>query len=100
MYVDEATYDQYWDRWDELEENESSGSCSTCRHNGSCDDLHYCGGTCWESMYAECAQCGKRIVAEDAEFSDEDGNVWCSEECVEKWEKKNEEESEDEDDDV
>ena len=29
MYVDEATYDQYWDRWDELEENESSGSCST-----------------------------------------------------------------------
>ena len=61
------------------------GVCRTCAHYGCCDDLHYCGGSCWVDAYGECAQCGRGVLAEDAEFSDDDGHVFCCEECYLDW---------------
>lgn len=59
--------------------------CHDCIHNGQCDGLPRCGGSCWEPAYGECAQCGGLVNLDDAEFSTEDGEVFCSEECMKKY---------------
>ena len=59
--------------------------CDTCIHDGCCDGLPYCGGLRWVDAYVDCAQCGHSILREDAEFFDKDENVFCSEECLDRW---------------
>lgn len=61
------------------------GRCDTCAHDGCCDNLHYCGGGAWVDAYVDCAQCGRSVHREDAEFFDKDGHVFCSEECYLNW---------------
>lgn len=95
MYVSEADYEKYSDRWDELAESGNmKHTCSTCAHDGQCDNLHHCGGSCWESAFVECDQCGCEIHFEEVDFSDEDGHNWCSEECMNDWQADNGEEEE------
>lgn len=63
--------------------NRSSGTrtCSTCIHDGQCDGLPNCGGSCWQNAYGECANCGARVHLEEA-FED-CGEIYCSKECME-----------------
>lgn len=61
------------------------GVCRTCAHYGCCDDLHACDGSRWVDAYGECAQCGRRVLLEDAEFWDVEGHVFCSEGCYLAW---------------
>ena len=70
--------------------------CSTCIHDGQCVDLPYCGGLRWESAFDECAQCGRRIHADDVEFGDDDGHAFCSEDCMDEWTADNEEKGDEE----
>lgn len=77
--------------------NRSSGTrtCSTCIHDGQCDGLPNCGGSCWQNAYGECAQCGEPV---HFELAYEDGDeIFCSEECAEKYRADNEEEEDEED---
>lgn len=76
--------------------NRSSGTrtCSTCIHDGCCEGLPHCGGTCWRSAYGECAQCGEPVHLEMA--YEDGGEIFCSEECAEKYRADNEEEEVDE----
>lgn len=60
-------------------------TCATCAHDGCCEGLPHCGGTYWDPAFGECAQCGREVLLEDAEFADDDGHIFCSEECMNEW---------------
>ena len=62
--------------------------CRDCIYYGCCDDLPYCGGSRWKSAYAECDQCGREMLREDA-ITDADGHAFCCEECAAAWEDEN-----------
>lgn len=67
-------------------------TCSTCIHDGCCEGLPHCGGSCWQNAYGECANCGKQV---HLEMAHEDGDdIFCSEECAERYRADNEEEDE------
>ena len=80
--------------------NRSSGTrtCATCAHDGQCDGLPNCGGSCWEDAYTDCAQCGERVRYEDSDWENEAGQLFCSEECLDAWERDHKDEKEDEED--
>ena len=61
-------------------------TCATCVHDGCCDGLPNCGGTCWQNAYGECAQCGNPVRLDDVEWQSEDGSIFCSESCLGAWE--------------
>ena len=69
-------------------------SCSTCLHNGCCDDP--CGGRYWEDAFIECDQCGRRFMAANCDYTD-GVNHFCSEECAIEWDAEHAEEQEAED---
>jgi len=71
--------------------NRSSGTrtCATCAHDGQCDGLPNCGGTCWQDAFSECAQCGERF-RDEGDYRSEDGHYFCSEKCLEDWERDHE----------
>lgn len=77
--------------------NRSSGTrtCSTCIHDGQCDGLPNCGGSCWQNAYVECAQCGNQVHLELA--YDDGGGIFCSEECAEQYRADDDEEEDKED---
>ena len=61
--------------------------CDTCVHDGQCDGLPYCGGARYESVFVECAQCGRQINCEaDELFQDDDDHCFCSLDCMENYE--------------
>ena len=69
-------------------------TCSTCIHDGCCDGLPHCGGTCWQNAYGECANCGARV---HLEMAYEDGDkIFCSDKCAGQYRADNEEEEVDE----
>lgn len=39
--------------------------CRGCVHDGCCDGLPYCGGSCYQSAYEDCERCGKTCYWED-----------------------------------
>ncbi len=55
-------------------------TCETCRHDGQCDGLHYCGGSCWESVVMVCEICGRPCLCDEATET-ADGR-WVCEECA------------------
>jgi len=61
--------------------------CSDCIHDGQCDGLPNCGGSCWQDAFTECPQCGERFRYEDSDWENEAGQVFCSEDCMEAWER-------------
>ena len=69
-------------------------TCDTCRHEGCCEYLDPCGGSHWESAYANCAQCDKTIRIEDAVAEDKEGNLFCSDECLSAWDEERREDGE------
>lgn len=77
--------------------NRSSGTrtCATCIHDGQCDGLPHCGGTCWQNAYGECERCGGRVSLEDVEYQTDDGkHIFCSAECLDEWFRENGEDGE------
>lgn len=71
-------------------------TCSTCAHDGQCDGLPNCGGSCWVSAFSKCENCGAEF-RDDFGWQSEDGHTFCSEKCLNEWceEHPNEEEAED-----
>lgn len=76
--------------------NRSSGTrtCSTCIHDGQCDGLPHCGGGSWSDAFTDCTQCGRRFRYEDSDWENDDGQLFCSEECLNEWEHDHEAEKE------
>lgn len=71
-------------------------TCSTCIHDGCCEGLPHCGGSCWQNAYGECANCGKQV---HLEMAHEDGDeIFCSEECAIEYRNNHEEEDEEDGD--
>ena len=56
----------------------SERGCSTCIHDGCCENLPYCGGAHWSPAYGKCSRCGAEIALDDCE-EDADGNPLCHE---------------------
>ena len=60
--------------------------CDTCVHDGQCVDLPYCGGLRYQSVFAECDQCGRTINTEAGEFfEDDDDHCFCSLDCLDEY---------------
>lgn len=70
-------------------------TCSTCAHDGCCDGLPNCGGCRWKPAYGECAECGALVLLVDVEFEDEDGRIFCSEDCMDEYHADDEEQEAD-----
>lgn len=71
-------------------------TCSTCAHDGCCDGLPRCGGSCWVSAFSKCDRCGCEF-RDDGDWQSDDGeHSFCCEECLNEWceEHPNEEEAE------
>ena len=66
--------------------------CATCAYDGQCDDLRYCGGSCYAPRFAECAKCRRTIDMESGEYERIDDDRILCERCGEAYE--------DEDDDA
>ena len=66
-------------------------TCATCAHNGCCDGLPNCGGSCWTSAFAECPQCGEEF-RDEGDWQSEDGKSFCSETCLGEYEAQQQEE--------
>lgn len=57
--------------------------CDTCVHDGQCDGLPYCGGASYQSVFAECDQCGRTINTEIyGTYDDDEDHIFCSLECL------------------
>lgn len=70
-------------------------TCANCAHDGCCEGLPHCGGTCWAPAFGECDQCGRQVLLEDVEWESEDGkHIFCSEKCMNEWAADNAEEEE------
>ncbi len=55
-------------------------TCSTCIHDGCCNDLPYCGGAYWRWREVECMDCGREFNPDDeGEFVDD---RWLCESCA------------------
>lgn len=45
-------------------------NCSTCLHDGCCENLPYCGGLSYVPRYGECSVCGRTFDRELMESGD------------------------------
>lgn len=92
MTVTEDEYDRWpSDMWEDLSRGGSNKyTCSTCAHEGCCDGLPNCGGSCWQNAMSECPGCGKEF-RDEGDWQSEDGHSFCSEECLDEWESEHKE---------
>lgn len=80
------------DRWEAATQTHGR-SCRDCVHDGCCDGLPHCGGSCFNSRWVECDRCGNEYDGGYMEeVEDEDGTtLLLCESCYSDWEEEQKE---------